>query len=234
MRISNNLGINNIYGNVFAYDLPENNYIFFRRNNTLAPQNCFSYLASSEYQELKKYIAKYDLSHIQVLDTEKLNYAISCRNDYEKEFGVIKSSSMQDLLQNPLEPNYDISLGTNINKMRNVCRKSSDYSKTLACKMREQKIGNCTDIALVTADKINKSQNKYSAKLLYASISKGIAISNHVAVFLKDKTDKDVLSSEAIVLDNWLGGVFKYADWVKIIKKLYKADNVSTYITNAK
>ena len=101
--------------------------------------------------------------------------------------------------------------------------------------MKERKIGNCTDIALVTAEEINNSQSKYNAKFVYASILNDDLISNHVAVLVQDRQENaDKLNAESLVLDNWLGGIFKYNDWVKIIKKLYNSNNVSTYVTDAK
>ena len=101
--------------------------------------------------------------------------------------------------------------------------------------MQERKIGNCTDTACVTADAINKNESAYRADFLYASILNGDMISNHVAVLIQDKAgSNDKLNPDSVVLDNWLGGVFKYKDWVKVIKNLYNSNSISTYVTAAR
>ena len=55
---------------------------------------------------------------------------------------------------------------------------------------------------------------------------------NHVAVLVRDKKDKtEKHSKNSIVVDNWLGGVFKYSDWLKVMQKLYGSNEIHTYIT---
>ena len=189
-----------------------------------------SYFSSPKYLELKNMVEKYDLTENCVLKSDKLKYASDCRKNFISEFGTIKSGSMQELILNPLSPSFDASLTDNINKMRKECRTQNDYSKSLKSRMKERKIGNCTDIALVTSDEINQKQNKYDAKLLYASILNDDMISNHVAVLLKDKNENNEVNADSIILDNWLGGVFKYNDWIKIVKHLYNSKDVSTYV----
>ena len=172
------------------------------------------------------------MSTTYVLKSEKLDYASACRKNFVSEFGTIKSGSMQQLVLNPLSPDFDSTLTDKINKMRNERRGEGNYAKNLKTLMKERKIGNCTDIALVTADDINQKQNKYKAELLYASILSGDVISNPV-VLVKDKNENNDVSANSIVLDNWLGGVFKYSDWVKIAKHLYNSNSVSTYVVDS-
>lgn len=231
MRIDEVFAMNNIV-NKQKYTSPDMEYQIFVTKNSSSNNNIPSYFSEPKYLELKELVMKYDLSENFILNSEKLNFASKCRNSFIKNFGILKSSSMQDLVLKPLSPNYDMALNDNINKMRKECREESDYSKSLKIRMKERKIGNCTDIALVTADDINQKQDKYKAKLVYASIVNDDMISNHVAVFVKDKKESNGLNSESIILDNWLGGVFKYSDWLKIVKKIYKSNDVRTYIEN--
>ncbi len=231
MRIDENFYINN-FSNIQKYDTPTAEYQIFVPKNS-ETQNTFpSYFSSPKYLELKNMVEKYDLSTNYVLKSEKLNFASDCRKNFISEFGTIKSGSMQQLVLNPLSPNYDSTLTDNINKMRKECRSKDNYGKNLKARMKERKIGNCTDISLVTAEDINQKQDKYNAKLLYASILNDDVISNHVAVLVKDKNENDKVEADSIILDNWLGGVFKYNDWVKIVKHLYNSNSVSTYVAD--
>lgn len=231
MRINESFFINNNYN----WELPSNfsgeKYLFFTYKTILPAQTKASYLSSPKYFELKELVEKYDLTDNSVLISGKLNIAREVRKNFITEFGTIKSSSMQELILNPLSPDYDLSLSDSINKMRQECRKSTDYAQSLKNKMLERKIGNCTDIALVTANEINQKQGNCRAKLLYARILNDNVISNHVAVLVKNKSESDKLTPDSIVLDNWLGGVFKYSDWLKIVKQIYNSKEVSTYAT---
>ncbi len=232
MRIDENFYINNV-SNIQKCNTPTKvSQIFVTKSSE--SQNTFpSYFSSPKYLDLKNMVEKYDLSTNYVLKSEKLDYASACRKIFVSEFGTIKSGSMQQLVLNPLSPDFDSSLTDKINKMRKECRGEGNYAKNLKTLMKERKIGNCTDIALVTADDINKKQNKYKAELLYASILSDDVISNHVAVLVKDKNENNEVSANSIVLDNWLGGVFKYSDWVKIVKHLYNSNSVSTYVADS-
>lgn len=232
MRIDEKFYINNV-SNIQKYNSSTKELQIFARKDSEVQNTFPSYFSSPKYLELKNMVEKYDLSTNYVLKSEKLNYAANCRRNFISEFGTIKSGSMQQLVLNPLAPNLDSTLTDNINKMRKECREEGNYTKSLKARMKERKIGNCTDIALVTADNINQKQNQYKAELLYASILSDDVICNHVAVLVKDKNENNNVSANSIVLDNWLGGVFKYSDWVKIVKHLYNSNNVSTYVEEA-
>ncbi len=229
MRIDENFYIND-FSNIKKSSSPAKECQIFVTKSSESQNSYSSYLSSPKYLELKSMVEKYDLTDNCVLKSDKLKYASDCRKKFISEYGTIKSGSMQELILNPLSPNLDMSLTDNINKMRKECRNKDDYSKSLKSCMKERKIGNCTDIALVTADDINEKQNKYDAKLLYTSILNDDMISNHVAVLVKDKTENDEINENSVILDNWLGGVFKYNDWLKIVKHLYNSKTVSTYV----
>ena len=229
MRIDENFYINNV-SNIQKCNSPTKVSQIFMTKSSESQNTIPSYFSSPKYLELKNMVEKYDLSTNYVLKSEKLNFASDYRKKFVSEFGTIKSSSMQQLVLNPLSPEFDLTLTDKINKMRKECRSEGNYAKNLKTRMKERKIGNCTDIALVTADDIN---NKYKAELLYASILSDDVISNHVAVLVKDKDEKNEVSTNSIVLDNWLGGVFKYSDWVKIVKHLYNSNSVSTYVADS-
>lgn len=231
MRINESFFINNNYNWVLPSNFSGEKYSFFTYKTILPDLTKASYLSSHKCFELKELVGRYDLTDNNVLISEKLNIAREVRKNFITEFGTIKSSSMQELILNPLSPDYDLSLSDSINKMRQECRKSTDYVQSLKNKMLERKIGNCTDIALVTANEINQKQGNCRAKLLYARILNDNVISNHVAVLVKNKSESDKLTPDSIVLDNWLGGVFKYSDWLKIVKQIYNSKEVKPYVT---
>ena len=158
MRIDENFYINNV-SNIQKCNSPTKEYQIFATKGSVVKNNVSSYFSSPKYLELKNMVETYDLTTNCVLKSEKLDYASDCRKNFISEFGTIKSGSMQQLVLNPLSPNFDLSLTDNINKMRKECRREDNYAKNLKTRMKERKIGNCTDIALVTADDINQKQN---------------------------------------------------------------------------
>lgn len=234
MRIEETFGVNNLLNKKQPVYQTENFQVF--KPKVVSGYNDIpSYFSSPKYFELKYLVSKYDLSQSCLLNFGKLNFASNCRKSFVRDFGTIRSSSMQQLVLEEKSPFFDFELSKQINEMRKECRKENNYAISIKKRMKERKIGNCTDIALVTAEEINNSQSKYNAKFVYASILNDDLISNHVAVLVQDRQENaDKLNAESLVLDNWLGGIFKYNDWVKIIKKLYNSNNVSTYVTDAK
>ena len=234
MRIDEVFCINNNF-NTSQSASPTEKFQFFELKGNDCKNSFPTYFSAPKYLGLKNLVMKYDLSNISLQNSSKLNFADDCRKSFVKDFGIIKSSSMQQLVLDENSPFFDSALGDNINKMSKECRQEGNYAKSLRKRMQERKIDNCTDIACVTADEINKKQSAYKADLLYASILNGDMISNHVAVLIQDKIgSNDKLNADSVVLDNWLGGVFKYKDWVKIIKNLYNSNSVSTHVTDAK
>lgn len=208
----------------------EEKHIFTTKNTYSSIPS--SYLSSEKYFELKNYIKKYDLCNKKYQNNQKLNFAVNARKNFQKEYGIIKSSTMQDLVLSHKSKKYDYSLNFAINNMRKECRKNGNYYKNLKNKIKAYKIGNCTDVAAISAFDINKTNKNYDAKIVYASILKKDEICNHAAVVIEDKSSNKKINSDTIILDNWLGGVFTYKDWCKIVKKIYSTNSVYTYISN--
>lgn len=191
----------------------------------------FSYFSDAKYLKLKSIVNDYDLSNKKNLsDIER--FAVDYKNSFQKEYGYIKSASMELLLfDNPNSKRYQ-SLMSQINNMRKECRKHKSYVTELKKQVQFQKIGNCTDISAITKDDINKTISPYKGDYIYASIAKDDTLMNHVAVLVRDKKDKtEKHSKNSIVVDNWLGGVFKYSDWLKVMQKLYGSNEIHTYIS---
>lgn len=163
--------------------------------------NSRSYFSSDKYLELKNYVKKYDLS-AQKTNDKTLNFVKNARSKFIKEFGNVKSSSMQDLVLNRKSKSYDNNLNTEINNMRKQCRTSGNYYKNLRSMVKNKRIGNCTDLAAISAYDINNSHSNYKANIVYASILKKDEIYNHAAVIVKSKFDNDKLKPDTIVLDN--------------------------------
>lgn len=203
----------------------------FPPQNKLSKDTKTSYLSSPKYFEIKELVNKYDLSNKNISISPILTFTINEKTEFEKEFGTIKSSSMQDIITNPLSQDYDFDLNKKINEMRKTCRNNENYAENIAKQMKAKKIGNCCDISVVTQNILNKKNTDYKGDLLYASILSDNALCNHIAVLVRQKSETDKTpQKDALVLDNWLGGVFKYENWIKIIKKIYNSKEVSTYI----
>lgn len=191
----------------------------------------FSYFSDAKYLKLKSIVSNYDLSNKKNLsDIER--FAVDYKNSFQKEYGYIKSASMELLLfDNPDSKRYQ-NLMARINNMRQECRKQESYVTELKKQVQFQKIGNCTDVSAITKDDINKMISPYKGDYIYASIAKDDTLTNHVAVLVRDKKDKtEKPSKNSIVVDNWLGGVFKYPDWLKVMQKLYGSNEIHTYIS---
>lgn len=194
-------------------------------------QALFSYFSDAKYLELKSIVSNYDLSNKKNLsDIEK--FAVDYKNSFEKQYGNINSASMELLLfDDPNSKRYQ-NLMARINNMRKECRKQESYVTELKKQVQSQKIGNCTDISAITKDDINKTISPYKGDYIYASIAKDDTLTNHVAVLVRDKKENsEKVSKDSIVVDNWLGGVFKYSDWLKVMQKLYGSDKIHTYIS---
>lgn len=197
-------------------------------------KNYFSYFSSPKYLELKSLVEKYNQENSNNVSNDTLAFANEYRKNFQKEYGIIKSSSMQDMILKQDSPLYDKDLQASINTMRKKCRTNGDYYKNLRGAVKSQKIGNCVDVAAISAYDINHSGKDYNAQLVYASILDKDAISNHVAVVVGKNSEKQELKPDSIILDNWLGGVFTYKDWEKLIKKVYSTNEVNTYISKEK
>lgn len=203
----------------------------FPPQNKLSKNTKTSYLSSPKYFEIKELVNKYDLSNKNISISPILTFAINEKTEFEKEFGTIKSSSMQDIITNPLSQDYDFDLNKKINEMRKTCRNNGNYAENIAKQMKAKKIGNCCDISAVTQNILNKKNTDYKGDLLYASILSDNVLCNHIAVLVRQKSETGKTpQKDALVLDNWLGGVFKYENWIKILKKIYNSKEVSTYI----
>lgn len=191
----------------------------------------FSYFSDDKYLNLKSIVKDYDLSNTKNL-SDIQRFAVDYKNSFEKQYGYINSSSMELLLfNNPNSKRYK-DLMSRINNMRAVCRNQKSYVSELRKQVKSQKIGNCTDVSAISQDDINKMVSPYKGDFIYASVLKGDTITNHVAVLVRDKNDKSKdISNDSVVLDNWLGGVFKYSDWLKVMQKLYDSKQIHTYIS---
>lgn len=139
---------------------------------------------------------------------------------------------MQFLMMNEYDKGYDSKLSDRINTMRRYCKSWTDrqYADNLGDYMKREKIGNCTDISAVTINSITLQNAGFKGDILYASMFKDDVISNHAAVLIRGSKGNETLNKDSVILDNWLGGVFKYGDWLKILQKLYGTKGISTYI----
>lgn len=231
MRINDNIIIGNI--NCYKYNtLPEQKYDFF--TNTFLPEiTIYPYYASEKYFELQELLDKYDLmNNISGQESAEILFAAECRKDFKQQYGIIKSSSMQQLLLDESSPAYEKTLLNKINKMRDKCRSfnTKQYVNNLEKQIKLRGIGNCTDISALSINNILKKNSVHKGELIYATMVKDKTILNHAAVLIKSKNSDDELNKDSIILDNWLGGIFKYQDWIKIMKTLYNTRKTSTYI----
>ena len=220
MRISPDLKINPVENN-HSYNTnigADSDFKIFDSKFENKSRTLFSYFSDAKYLELKSIVNDYDLSNKKNLsDIER--FAVDYKTSFEKQYGHINSKRYQSLMPQ-------------INNMRKECRKHKSYVTELKKQVQFQKIGNCTDISAITKDDINKTISPYKGDYIYASIAKDDTLMNHVAVLVRDKKDKtEKHSKNSIVVDNWLGGVFKYSDWLKVMQKLYGSNEIHTYIS---
>lgn len=234
MRINEFSEINTLMTGIPPQKTAENDDLCLFDYSKPQQKQGFSYFSSPKYIELKNLVDKYNLENSDNISDDTLNFAKAARKNFQKEFGTIKSSSMQDLILQPNSPLYDKNLQNSINSMRKKCRNNGNYFKNLKSAVKSEKIGNCVDVAALSAYDINHSNNDFNAQLVYASILDKDTIANHVAVVIGKNSEKKELKPDSIILDNWLGGVFTYKDWEKIIKKLYSSKDVSSYISKEK
>ena len=230
MRISNNFEITNFSNKLEHKTLADSPLILYFSE----PKNNYhSYFDSEKYLELKDLCQKYDLSNKNcgVIENPELNFAINSRKNFVKEYGKIKSDSMQELVLDKNSPNFDKTLMQRINNMRKNCRSFSPkvYLEKLSKEVKLKKIGNCTDVSAVSINEMNKMNSNCKGELVYATILKDEVFYNHAAVLVDSKKDSK-LDKHSIILDNWLGGVFEYKDWIKIISKLYKTNAINCYV----
>ena len=235
MRIDNNIQISDFYVNNGVHKLTHGTSIF--RFPDLGETAISSYQQSERYLQLNEMVKKYDLTNksFSTINPLALESAKFYRKDFIKEFGNVKSASMQDLILSSMDVGYDKSLTTRINAMRTRCREDGiqKYAENLTRAVKVLKIGNCTDVSLISKNKINNSNNNLRGELVYATILKDKTFSNHVAVLVSDGVEKQELKNDSIILDNWLGGVFRYKDWIKILSNLYGTRDINTYLNES-
>ena len=184
-----------------------------------------SYLSSPRYLAFLESIKKYDLSQSKSSD-KTVRFASKIREEFKKDYGVIKSSSMEYFISKDKYKVYDSLLLYKINQMRKKCRVPSQakYIENLSKAVKADKIGNCADVSLICAKEIFDKKSDYKASVLdLKMVTPGNIFENHVAVLVSPKNEKgNGLNSKSVIVDNWLGGVYYYKDWQKIIKKVFK------------
>ena len=140
MRIDEVFCINNNF-NTSQSASPTEKFQFFEPKGNDCKSSFPTYFSAPKYLGLKNLVMKYDLSNTRLINSSKLNFASDCRKNFVKDFGTIKSSSMQQLVLDESSPFFDSALGDNINKMRKESRKESNYAESLKKKCKNVKSG---------------------------------------------------------------------------------------------
>lgn len=109
------------------------------------------------------------------------------------------------------DPKFFLRIKKDYSLARKMIKESGDFYTALIFSLREGKIGNCTEDAMLTEllGKINGQKNIYTGSLgIYKDGKRGAL--NHVVAFITDEPvdngkDHFFKNKEAVIIDPWLG-----------------------------
>ena len=184
----------------------------------------YDYVWWTQTKRVKDEVQKYNLIDTPI-DSELFNDAKGIVRDFLKEYGVLKSSSMEYLL---LAPHFDSSEETN-NNIGAIRENYLDNSKKVSIDkisslVKLYKAANCGECAeLVSKMIFDKYKDKYEFSDITFASEPYDDLKTHVAVLMKSKE-----TGEEYVVDTWIdpkkGAIFKKDDWEKMLQKVYDVE----------
>ena len=127
------------------------------------------------------------------------------------------------------DPDFFVNMKKEYSSARKMIRQSGDYYAALILSLREGKIGNCTEDAMLTEllGKINGQTNIYTGNIELTRNGKNVGHLNHVISFITDKNIKNnetyfFKNKEAIVIDPWLGVTDFVGNYFNKLKSIYR------------
>lgn len=190
-------------------------------NEKISENPVYDYVWWTQTKRVKEEVARYNLLDNQN-NSEMINDMKNIIKDFMKEYGVLKSSSMEYLL---LSPHFDSSEESenNISYIRenyldNSRKVEIDNISSLVKKFKTANCGECAE--LVSKMIFDKYKDKYDFSTVIFSPEPYDGFKTHVAVLVKAKD-----SEEEYVVDTWVdpknGAIFKKDDWEKMLQKVY-------------
>ena len=190
-------------------------------NEKISENPVYDYVWWTQTKRVKEEVARYNLSDNQN-NSELFNDMKNIVKDFMKEYGVLKSSSMEYLL---LSPYFDSSEESE-NNISYIRENYLDNSRkveidNISSLVKQYKTANCGECAeLVSKMIFDKYKDKYDFSTVIFSPEPYDGLKTHVAVLVKAKD-----SEEEYVVDTWIdpknGAIFKKDDWEKMLQKVY-------------
>jgi len=127
------------------------------------------------------------------------------------------------------DPKFFTAMKKDYSQARKMIKESGDIYTALLFSLREGKIGNCTEDAMLAEliGKINGQSNIYTGNIELSRDGKKVGYLNHVIAFITDKNIDSkhkyfFKNKEAIVIDPWLGVTDFVGNYFNKLKSVYR------------